>query len=134
MLVVYDPLLAAPVYGHFLASEFKTLLAPDNELPSGHLRKGHLQVAPLIVMTVDDLENLETSIEHFGFRDLLAEYSRSCSDRLTSLHDFIALSEYSQQMYHNRTLAAKGIEILDKSREAILPTESEVTDSESHAA
>jgi hypothetical protein len=123
LLVVYDPLMTAPAYGHFLASEFKTLLTPDYELPSGHLQKRQLRVAPLIVMTVDDLEDLETSVEHFRFRDLLAEYSRTCSDRLTSLHDFIALSKYSPQMYHNRTLAARGMEILDKSRKAIFPIE-----------
>lgn len=134
MLIVYDPLLTAPVYGHFLASEFKTLLTPDNELPSGDLKKGPLQVAPLIVMTVDDLENLETSIEHFGFRELLAEYSRTCSDRLVSLHNFITSSKYSQHMYHSRTLAAMGMEILDKSRKAIFPTESETTNSESQIA
>jgi hypothetical protein len=134
ILLVYDPLLTAPVYGHFLASEFKALLAPDDELPFGNLKKGQLQVAPLIVMTVDDLENLETSIEHFGFRDLLAEYSRTCSDRLTSLHDFIALSKYSQQIYHSCTLVARGMEILDKSRKAIFPMEGETADSGSQAA
>jgi len=35
VLVVHDHLLGAPVYGHFFASEFKKLLAPDAELHSG---------------------------------------------------------------------------------------------------
>lgn len=124
VLVVHDPFLAAPVYGNFLASEFKTLLTPDAELRSGELKKGQIRIAPLIVMTVEDLEDLETSIEHFGFRGLLADYSRSCPDRLMSLHSFIAFSKYGQQMRHNRSIAAKGLEILRKSQEAIFPTDS----------
>lgn len=121
VLVVHDRFLTAPAYGSFLASEFKRLLAPDAELRSGELSKGQLRIAPLIVMAIEDLEDLETSIEHFGFRDLLADYSRSCPDRFMSLHNFIALSEYSQQIYYNRSIAAKGLEILGKSQEAIFP-------------
>lgn len=123
VLVVYDPFLAAPVYGNILASEFKTLLAPEAELQSGELRKGQLRIAPLIVMTIEELENLETSIEHFSFRDLLADYSRACPDRLMSFYNFIATSKYSHQMYHNRSLNTTILEILHKSREAIATTD-----------
>ena len=128
VLVVHDPLLAAPVYGSFFSSEFKTLLSPDAEFPSGELRKEYVRIAPLIVMTIRVLEDLETSIEHFGFRDLLADYSRSCPDRLTSLHDFIAFSDYRNKMFFNRSLAAKGVEILQKSQEAVFPTGSDESD------
>lgn len=125
VLVAHDSLLAVPVYGSFFASEFKTLLSPDAELPSGELKKGHIRIAPLIVMTIRVLEDLETSIEHFGFRDLLADYSRSCPDRLTSLHDFIAFSDYKNKMFFNRSLAAKGMEILQKSLETVFPAGSD---------
>jgi len=73
------------------------------------------------VLTVDDLENLETSVEHFGFRDLLSDYVRSCSDGLEPLHNFIASSEYKQHIYHNRNIATSGLDILDKVKEAIFP-------------
>lgn len=128
VLVVHDPFLAAPIYGDFLASELKRSVAPDAELQSGELKKGQLRIAPLIVMTVEDLENLETSVEHFGLRDLLADYSRSCPDRLVSLHNFIAFSKYSGQIYHNRSVAAKGLEILRKTQEAVFPTEARESD------
>lgn len=114
VLVVYDSLLNTPVHAHFLASEFKACLEPEDELRSGELRKGELRIAPLTVVTIDDLENLETSIEHFAFRDLLSDYSKSCPDRMTSLNNFIASSKYGQQMYHSRNLSAAGLEILDK--------------------
>lgn len=124
VLVVHDPLLRAPLYGEFLSSEFKMLLAPDVELRSGELKKGQFRIAPLILMTIEDLEDIETSIEHFGLRDLLADYSQYCPDRVTSLHNFIAFSKYKQQMYHSRSVAAKSLEILTRTQEAVFPTES----------
>jgi hypothetical protein len=37
-----------------------------------------------------------------------------------SLHDFIAFSDrYREAMYHNRSLASNGLEILDKCGEAV---------------
>jgi hypothetical protein len=122
VLLVQDSLFAAPVYGNFFSQAFKKLLIPDAELQSGILIKGQLRIAPLIVMTIGDLENLETSIRLFGFRDLLADYSRSYPDRLEPLHNFIAFSDYKRYMYHNKKISAAGLELLDKSKKTIFPT------------
>jgi hypothetical protein len=119
VLVVHDLLLSAPVYGSFLASEFKAKLAPDRELCDNQMIKGNLRIAPLIVMTIEDLENLEESMKHFGFRDLLADYSQSHPDRNLSLHNFIALSKYSNKMNHSQILSSKTIELCDKAEKAI---------------
>jgi hypothetical protein len=120
VLIVHDSLLTSPVYGNFFASEFAAHLQPDSTLPSGIFVKGDKRIAPVIVMSADDLENLETSIEHFSFRDLLADYSSTCSDRLMSLHNFIAFSEpYRGAMYANRNLASSAHEILNKCSEAV---------------
>ena len=81
---------------------------------NGEYEKGNIKIKPLILMTIDDLENLETSIEHFGFRQLLADYSSACRDRLMSLHNFFSTSKYGNHAYHNRWLASKSLEILDK--------------------
>lgn len=121
LLVVHDPFLDAPVHGHFLASEFKKLISPDAELQFGELKKGRLHIAPLIVMSIDDLETLETSVEYFGLRDLLCDYSRSHPDRLVSLHNFIALSPYRQRMYHSRSTADKAHELLSRAKEVLFP-------------
>ncbi|MCP4372605.1 MAG: hypothetical protein GY797_31530 [Deltaproteobacteria bacterium] len=121
VLLVQDSLFAAPVYGNFFAQEFKKLLAPDTELQSGILIKGQLQIAPLIIMTIDDLENLETSIQHFGFRDLLADYLQYSPDRLESLHNFIAFSDYKQYMFHNKKITATSLELFDKAKKAVFP-------------
>ncbi len=123
VLIVHDTFLTSPVYGSFFASEFAAHLEPDSTLASGVFVKQDLRVAPVIVMSIDDLENLETSVEHFGFRDLLADYSWSCPDRLMSLHNFIAFStRYRDTMYHNRNLASSALEILDKCGEAVFGT------------
>jgi len=120
VLVVHDTFLTSPVYGSFFASEFAAHLEPDTTLPNGIFVKRNIKIAPVIVMSVDDLENLETSIEHFSFRDLLADYSRSCSDRLMSLHNFISYSaRYRDNMYHNRNLASSALAILDKCGEEV---------------
>ncbi len=120
VLIVHDMFLTAPVYGSFFASEFAAHLEPDSTLPNGIFVKRNMKIAPVIVMSVDDLENLETSIEHFGFRDLLADYSQACPDRLMSLHNFISFStRYRGSMYHNRHLASSALEILDKCGEAV---------------
>lgn len=122
VLLVHDQLLDAPVHGYHLALEFKELLSPDTELPSGELVKAHLRIAPLIIMTVDDLENFEVSIEHFGFRDLLSAYSQHCPDRLISLHNFISVSAFKNRIYQNKTIAAAGFKILEKAMERIFPS------------
>jgi hypothetical protein len=82
VLLVHDPLLDAPVHGKFLAAEFAVALAPEEVERTGRMRKGRFWVVPLIVMTIDDLEALETSIEHFSLHDLLRDYSAACSDRV----------------------------------------------------
>jgi hypothetical protein len=125
VLLVQDSLFAVPVYGNFFAQEFKKLLEPDSELQSGILIKGQLQIAPLIVMTIDDLENLETSIQHFGFRDLLSDYSQNYPDRLEPLHNFIAFSDYKQHLFHNKKISATSLGLIDKAKKAIFPTVNE---------
>lgn len=54
--------------------------------------------APLTIMTVQDLENLEKSIRHFSLTDLLASYTRECPDRMRSLHNFIAFPEFGKMI------------------------------------
>lgn len=119
VLLVHDPLLGAPVYGKFFADEFKTILKPDLTNRAGELIKNDVRIKPLILMTIEDLENLETSIEHFGFKKLLEDYSSECKDRIVSLHNFISLSSYSKKIYHNKWLAGKAMNILDKTKAAI---------------
>lgn len=119
VLVVRDSLLDSPVYTYFLASEFKNLLSPDDELRSGEMIKGKFRITPLIIMTLEELENFEASVEHFGLRELLEDYTTACPDRLVSLQNFIAFSKYKDLFRHNRTLAEKTLDILSKTKEKV---------------
>jgi hypothetical protein len=118
VLLTYDPLMEAPAHPKFLANEFARLLEPDEKRRNCDMRKGKFRVAPLIVMTLNDLEDLQSSIENFSLTELLREYSAACSERLVSLHDYVAGTprfndrvKYSQLLLNEfrqdaRTLAA----------------------------
>jgi len=121
VLIVQDSLLSAPGYGEFFALEFLKLLAHDFPAPNGQFLIGNLEVALPIIITIDDLENLETSIEHFGFRDMLFDYSKSCPDSFVSLHNFLASSLYNQKIYQNKSIANSTIDIVNKSKKAFFP-------------
>ena len=82
VLLVHDTRLNAPAYGTFLAEEFLARLGP---VPPDK------RVMPLTVMTITDLENLESSIERFSMRQLLADYAAAHPNGLVSLHNFMTI-------------------------------------------
>jgi len=82
VLLVHDARLNAPAYGTFLDGEFRALLG---SVPPGR------RVMPLTVMTIADLENLESSVDQFSMRQLLEDYAAAHPDALVSLHNFMAL-------------------------------------------
>lgn len=118
VLVTHDPFVGTPVYGRFLASEFARLVEPDSVERSGDMIKGHLRILPLTVMTIEDLEVLETRTSHVALRDLLRDYSRSSPDRLGSLHDFIVTMGPTQTSAFLRDSAR---EVITKARSALFP-------------
>lgn len=113
VLVVHDILLGAPGFGVFVAAEFDRALGPGERMATGERLKGDVRVLAPIVLTVEDLELLEVSIEHFSLRAVLFDYSEACPDRMTSFHSFLTASaKYSCQLYANRDLAAAAMEPL----------------------
>jgi len=89
VLLVNDCLVDAPLHPWFLAREFALLLDPSVEWLGEPIRIGRCMVDNLIVVTIDDLEALESSIGAFSFRDLLRDYSAAFPDRMDSLHNYI---------------------------------------------
>jgi hypothetical protein len=102
VLVAHDTRLAAPALGNFLEGEMRGLL--------GTVPKGK-RVAPLTVMTIQDLESLEKSINDFSLVSLLEDYSRECPDRMRSMHNYITFSAYAAKIKPSDFLidASKGI-------------------------
>ena len=53
-----------------------------------------VNVASLIILTVEDLENLELSVGRFSLAELLCDYHQECPDRLAFLRHFLVGSKY----------------------------------------
>ncbi len=81
VLFVHDTRLNAPAYGTFLDADFRALLG---SVPPGK------RVMPLTLMTIADLENLESSVDQFSMRQLLTDYAAAHPDGIVSLHNFMA--------------------------------------------
>lgn len=113
VLVVQDLLLGAPGFGSFVASAFDRALGQYEQLESGERLKGTMRVTAPIVITIEDLKLLEVSVEHFGFRDALVDYSDEYPERMTSFSQFLATSpRCSHQIYASRHLASAAMEAL----------------------
>lgn len=107
ILLVHDHLIATPLHSSFLASEFKRLLVFDSIRPDGIMTKGELRVAQLIVMSIQDLEDLETSTRDFSLREFLLDYARDCADRIVSVHNYMGTSrKYKDRLRHSRYVAS----------------------------
>jgi hypothetical protein len=112
VLLVHDNRLDTPLFGRFLEQEFRGLLG---EIPQER------HVAPLTVMTIHDLENLERSIEGFSLLGLLADYARECPDRLRSLHNYITSSPYAGKLLRNDHLMNECFSVLDLLKAELFP-------------
>jgi hypothetical protein len=123
VLLVHDALLDAPVFPHFLAEEFRHELQPDSIDTGGWMTKGRFRVAPLIVITIDDMECLESSLTTFTLVDLLHAYSRATPDRLVSLNSFLAVNSEQFPLIHNKNLASGCEAILYECMRRVFPAE-----------
>lgn len=90
VLVVHDRLLTSPGHSEYLAGRFVDELSPDSKMSNNIMIKNGILVAPLTVMLIDDLEDLESSVNYFSLRDLLCDYSRDCPERNVPLRQYVA--------------------------------------------
>ena len=130
VLVVYDSSLSVPGYTWFFAKEFHDALNPDGLLTDSHMimTKGQWEVAPLTIMPIDVLENLEASIQNFTLTDLLKDYFsfrdtqfQGEADTLT-LSEFISMSGYQQKITTaGSTIIKKALEIFKDAVKKLVP-------------
>jgi len=113
VLVVHDRLLQEPLVTEFLADLLVSELGAERVPSSWQWRVDGLRFAPLTIVTIDDLENLESS-GGIDFLQLLEAYSVAVPNRRGSLHDFIASSgEFKRELRINQTLAQAAKSFLD---------------------
>ena len=102
VLVVNDNYLDVGLLGNFLAKEFAAFFGESvTGSADGFLIK-RASVKHLILLTVDDLESLEKSIENLALQQLFESYSQEQPERLMSLHNYIIDSSvYADKIRHN---------------------------------
>ena len=111
VLLVFDARMAAPGLGHFLDSEFRTLLGP---IPTGFF------VHSLIILTISDLEHLAAAVEHLSLQEVLRAYSSADPKRLSSFHNFVANSPYLNQVRKSPVLESLIEEFMQAARVELL--------------
>lgn len=121
ILLIHDQLLEAPLTGNFLHEEFKSALNPDKENSSVLFEKNGMAVASLIVMSIDDLENLEDSVRNFSLTDLLRDYSTTCQDCMKSLQNYIIDSKYCKLRKESERLTDVTIKLIDETKSFLFP-------------
>lgn len=78
-------------------------------------------VHPLIVMTVSDLEHPVSGVESLSLQEFLRAYSSAHSERMSSVHNFIALSPFSNQVRPSPLLEELTEDLMQAAREELLP-------------
>ncbi len=129
LLLVHDRLLDAHLHSWFFAEEFRELLAPEEADARGWMRKGSFFVAPLTLMTIDDLECLESSLAKFSLAQLLADYTSASPDRMTSLHDFLASNPDKYPLWKSKRLGKIVLEIFGAFIKQLFPEQAQKIDS-----
>jgi hypothetical protein len=123
VLVVYDVRMDRPGHAEFLLEEFTKAFEPEEVLASGYMRKGSFSVAPLTVMTIGDLEVLESSVDHFRLTDLLKDYALSGQGGIReSLHDYLAFAQDKYKLSMSKH-ARRAEALLLETRKAMFPQE-----------
>jgi hypothetical protein len=123
VLVVYDTMLDRPGHARVFEEEFRTALVPASTTASGYMRAGRFTIAPPTVMTIDDLENLASSVERFSLVDLLRDYVNSTPPGTrASLHDFMAMGGNPKyRVLPSKELAERAIKALEATFRLMFP-------------
>ncbi len=93
VLVVWDEFLGSPGIGEFFQEEFVKLLGLS-QIEKGSFVINEVALLAPIVLTIEDLENLERSVQEFSIQAVLFDYSRNSPDRFLSFHDYLAQSKF----------------------------------------
>lgn len=102
VLVVHDELLTVPIYTEYLAAKFEESLGMVNE--SGVINVNGFKIAPLIVMSIEDIEDIEFSLNDMSFIELLRLYSMDVADRKISFHDYARWKNGKIKLVANESL------------------------------
>ena len=121
VIVVHDRLSGSPGFGTFIVEEFRRALLPHAEARPGEFTSGDLRIFAPVVLTVEDMELLERSVERCGFREILAEFSRRSPDRMLPFSDFLAEISGLRRVIANSALAATSMDVIARAKKRLFP-------------
>lgn len=123
VLVAFDVALNGPGHAEFMADELVRGIEPDETRHNGYVRKGRFLIAPLTLMTIDDLETLESSVRNFRLIDMLQDYANAASSGLrVSLHDFMLAARAKYKLSQSTELADRSMKMLNDVGKMLFPT------------
>jgi hypothetical protein len=125
ILLCYDELV--PIFGQIdlFAKKFLSALNPDSLFPgTAHMQKGRFVCTPLVVMSIDELENLQNSGRYFSLFDLLSDYTRNPNDRPDSISAFIKdqSTDSRYKFFYNQPMIDRTIDALHTAGELFFGT------------
>ena len=119
VIVVHDRLSGSPGFGAFVLDEFRKALGAPVQARPGEFTCGQLNVFAPIVLTAEDLELLEVSVERCGIRDFLVEYSRSFPDRMSPFSAYLAGISAAGRVFASRALAEASMHVLTRAMDRL---------------
>lgn len=119
IIVVHDRLSGSPGFGAFIAQEFHKTMGPHVLVRPGEFNWGRLNILAPIVLTSEDLELLEVSVERSGFREFLVEYNRYSPDRMSPFSAYLGEISASGRVFANRALAGTSMHVLTRAMERL---------------
>lgn len=131
ILLAYDSSLSVPGNTWFFESEFREALQPSDLLPGSYriMTKEPWEVAPLTLITIDVLEDLEASVKNFSLADLLRDYfafrdaEMQAEEDTLALPEFIGLSDYAEMIDTLGSVVKRSLETFKEATKMILPEE-----------
>ena len=121
VMVVHDRLSASPGFGTFVVDEFQKALLPHIVSCPGEYTVNGFRIFAPVVLTVEDMELLEVSIEQSGFREMLAKYCKWSPDRMVPFSDFLAEMSRRGLVLANRSLAGTSMDVLNRAIKRLFP-------------
>jgi len=123
IMVTHDTRMDSPGTGLFFRKEMKALLDAETD---------QISIRPLVIMTIQDLENIESSVAsgELSLAAFLADYAAEIRDvdHLCSLHNFIPHSKYAGRIRPNNSLVfQKSLETVDRAKKVLFPKDAGAT-------
>ena len=112
VLLTHDTRMDSPVVGWQLNEDLVKMIG---EIPFGW------RVAPLIVLTIEDLENLESSVGRFTLAELFRDYHYVSPDRMISFQRFLVGSKYAALIKPSSKVRAEAEAQMDAVSKSLFP-------------